>query len=399
MNNSTTPKQRIPPDIPDIFTDPMQLTIPTIPQNRKGKEKASEQSTQLEAEISYSLVNHLLKILLESEKDKDIQIAVQQQLVILDAIKEFKVQGKKEKLIAISSKQVEQKTAENAVISQLQKQVENLEKSVENKFSLILKSIETKSQEQLQNQSQIQAQNQAQFQTQIQSSNGTKSYAQAAADNSQIEENNSQTVLQKKQQKQQEKQQEKELEKQKYREKRLIIQVEKEVAESFNSYQIRNQINDRFFTKENINLPVIATVTKSFTSQSIILTTMPDFSADFLLQKKTVWEDIFSNKAQKIEKDAHWSKVVVHGIPVEPFSMDEGLSLLKEEIETFNPGLKLLKKPIWLSSQDKRQANRHASILIAVENAKQAQLAIEKRLCIAGNYLIAEKCKENIVYK
>ena len=125
MNNPTTPKQRIPPDIPDIFTDPMQLTVPTIPQNRKGKEKASEQSTQLEAEISYSLVNHLLKILLESEKDKDIQIAVQQQLVILDAIKEFKVQGKKEKLIAISSKQVEQKTAENAVISQLQKQIEN----------------------------------------------------------------------------------------------------------------------------------------------------------------------------------------------------------------------------------------------------------------------------------
>ena len=79
--------------------------------------------------------------------------------------------------------------------------------------------------------------------------------------------------------------------------------------------------------------------------------------------------------------------------------MDEGLSLLKEEIETFNPGLKLLKKPIWLSSQDKRQANRHASILIAVENAKQAQLAIEKRLYIAGNYLIAEKCKENIVHK
>ena len=73
---------------------------------------------------------------------------------------------------------------------------------------------------------------------------------------------------------------------------------------------------------------------------------MPDFSADFLLQKKIVWEDIFSNKAQKIEKDAHWSKVVVHGIPVEPFSMDEGLSLLKEEIETFNPEIKLLKKSI-----------------------------------------------------
>ena len=76
---------------------------------------------------------------------------------------------------------------------------------------------------------------------------------------------------------------------------------------------------------------------------------MPDFSADFLLQKKNVWENIFSNTAQKIEKDTHWSKIVVHEVPIEPFSMNEGLSLLKKEIETYNPDIKLLKKPIWLS--------------------------------------------------
>src|SRR5436190_438053 len=114
------------------------------------------------------------------------------------------------------------------------------------------------------------------------------------------------------------------------------------------------KINDSFFIKEIINLSVIATVTKSFTSQSIILTTMPEFSADFLLEKKTVWESIFFNIAQKIEKDVHWSKIVVHGVSIELFLMNEGLSLLKEEIETYNPELKLLKKPIWLSSQDKR---------------------------------------------
>ena len=93
--------------------------------------------------------------------------------------------------------------------------------------------------------------------------------------------------------------------KEKYREKKLVIQVDKEIAKNIDSYILRNQINDRFFVKENINSSVIATITKSFTSQSIILTTMTDFSADFLLQKKTVWEDIFSNVAQKIEKDTH----------------------------------------------------------------------------------------------
>ena len=65
--------------------------------------------------------------------------------------------------------------------------------------------------------------------------------------------------------------------------------------------------------------------------------------------------------------------------------MDEGLSLLKDEIETFNSDLKLLKNPIWLSSQENRQINRHATILIAVEDAKQAQTTIENKLCIAEN--------------
>src|SRR5436190_21170098 len=93
--------------------------------------------------------------------------------------------------------------------------------------------------------------------------------------------------------------------KKKYKERRLVIQIDKEITKNIDSYTLRNQINDRFFVKENINSPVIATITKSFTSQSIILTTMTDFSADFLLQKKAVWEDIFSNVAQKIEKDTH----------------------------------------------------------------------------------------------
>ena len=60
-------------------------------------------------------------MLLELEKDKEIQIAVQQQLEILNAIKEVKTLGKKDKLKDILSRQVKQKTTENVVISQLQK--------------------------------------------------------------------------------------------------------------------------------------------------------------------------------------------------------------------------------------------------------------------------------------
>ena len=119
-----------------------------------------------------------------------------------------------------------------------------------------------------------------------------------------------------------------------------------------------------------IDKPVVATVTKSFSGLSIIVTTMPGFSADFLIQKESVWGELVSNIAKKVEKDIHWSRIVVHGVPIGPFATDEGLVLLKDEIETFNPQLKLMKKPSWLISEENRQYKMHASIVIAVENTK-----------------------------
>ena len=65
--------------------------------------------------------------------------------------------------------------------------------------------------------------------------------------------------------------------------------------------------------------------------------------------------------------------------------MNEDFLLLKDEIEIFNSELKLLKNSIWLFSQKNRQINRHATILIAVKNAKQTQTTIENRLYIAEN--------------
>src|SRR5437762_11490986 len=262
MNYPATPRKRIPPD---IFTDPMQLTL------NKGKAAANQANQsgeyQKKQEIKKSTANIIailktINIELQNEQDQEISSMLSQQKEIFNKILVQKQTGQKNNF----------KNAENEIISQLQNQVKNLENSVENKLSLILKSIETQSQNQIQNQIQNQVQNQSQ--------NQTKTYAQAATTN--VEENNLQQT------KKQQKQQEKEKEKEKYKEKKLVIQVDKEITKNIDSYTLRNQINDRFFVKENINSSVIATITKSFTSQLIILTTMNDFSADFLLQKKTV---------------------------------------------------------------------------------------------------------------
>ena len=139
---------------------------------------------------------------------------------------------------------------------------------------------------------------------------------------------------------------------------------------------MRNQINDAFLQKEKAEKPIVASIIKSLTSQSIIVTTMPDYTAGFLIEKRQVWEDSFSPYLKSMKKSMKWSKLVVHEISIASFLINDGLFLLKEEIETFNSEIKLLKNPRWLTSKENRQNKRHASITIVIENTKQAKTAL-----------------------
>src|SRR5436190_22946973 len=286
---------------PDINNNAMQLTISTVFLDKAAKAAAKQSKEQdflqKKQDIKDSITNitAILRIInaeMQYEQDQKTFTVLIQQKEVFEKILSQKQTGQKNSL----------RTVENEIISQLQNQVKNLEKFMKNKFNLILKTIESsqiqaqtqtqaQSQNQAQNQAEKQSQSQSQIQFHVQSHNQAKTYVQIAAVNA--EQDNLQQT------KQQQKQQEKEKEKEKYRKKRLIIQTDKETAEDFDSYILRNKINDRFFTEANIDQSVIATVIKFFTSQSIILTTMSDFSADFLLQKR-LFEKTFSLAKLKI---------------------------------------------------------------------------------------------------
>src|SRR5216117_767816 len=241
----------------DINNNAMQLTISTVFLDKAAKAKAvAKQSKeqdflQKKQDVKGSIANiiAILKIInaeMQYEQDQETFTVLIQQKEVFEKILSQKQTGEKNSL----------RTIENEIISQLQNQIKNLEKSMKNKFNLILKTIESKNQTQAQAQAQSQVQSQvqtenlssnlSQIQSQYQSQNQTKTYDQIAAVN--VEQNNLQQT----------KQQQKEQEKEKYREKRLIIQVDKETAEGFDSYILRNKINDRFFSEANIDQSVIA---------------------------------------------------------------------------------------------------------------------------------------------
>ena len=69
---------------------------------------------------------------------------------------------------------------------------------------------------------------------------------------------------------------------------------------------------------------------------------MSDFLADFLLQKKTIWENIFFSKAQNIKKNKKWSKIIIHEILIRFFCLPS-----KEFSQKVRPYQKLLNQQLY----------------------------------------------------
>ncbi len=70
---------------------------------------------------------------------------------------------------------------------------------------------------------------------------------------------------------------------------------------------------------------------------------MPNFSVKYLVEKKEVWKNIISH--QNIYTDEKWVKIVIYIVLIRLFSTDDGLYLLRQKIEIFNPKMKLMKTP------------------------------------------------------
>ena len=100
-----------------------------------------------------------------------------------------------------------------------------------------------------------------------------------------------------------------------------------------------------------IEKPVIATIARTREKQNILLITIEEYNAEFLVKHKEIWSNYFSfRREQKLEPQA---QVVAHGVPISPFLEEGGSKPLKEEIETFNP-IRIQGLPRQILSREKR---------------------------------------------
>jgi hypothetical protein len=167
----------------------------------------------------------------------------------------------------------------------------------------------------------------------------------------------------------------------------ILVRTITNTNTDFSPLATRNALN-KAFSDKGIREPVVAAVSKTF-GQNLVVTTTSAFSADFLLDKLDFWQHLVPfNSAQK---DEPWHKVALHGVPIADFNTPEGMSLVVDEIQTFNKGLKPIGTPYWLTSAEKRLTQRGGSLAVAFATEEEANRAIRNRLYIAGISVRVEK--------
>lgn len=149
--------------------------------------------------------------------------------------------------------------------------------------------------------------------------------------------------------------------------------------------EIRDSINQAFQEKlKNKDVLVVASITTSFEKKNIILTTTPDFSAEFLQENKSLWGGFFS--FERYQKNEQWAQLVAHRVPLSLFKGGKGLELLKQELQGFNP-VQVEGSVRWLSPREKRElpTSTYASAVFAVKNEEEQKRVLSQGpFCVAG---------------
>jgi hypothetical protein len=158
-----------------------------------------------------------------------------------------------------------------------------------------------------------------------------------------------------------------------------------------------NQKGNSRDTRNAINKEFGATIVAAINTTSrghVAITLKQGVKAAQLLDNQDKLQKVLP--FETLSADAAWHKVAIHGVPIRDFNQPNGMQLLKEEIETFNPLLKVAGKPFWLTGPDKRATAYSGSVLVAFKTKMEADHALQQRLYIAGQSLRAEKARPRV---
>jgi hypothetical protein len=167
------------------------------------------------------------------------------------------------------------------------------------------------------------------------------------------------------------------------RERRLVVQVDSPIKES--NLAIRKAINEALGAAKAPRSLLVQSVAQNQKGNLILTLLEGGHSEDLMKVSQHVKKALasLSIAAARIEPDHKWFKLIVHGISVPDFGGEEGLELLREEIDRFNPRLALANMPRWLTRPETREGREFTSVVIAVRTQEE-QATAAKGISVNG---------------
>lgn len=173
---------------------------------------------------------------------------------------------------------------------------------------------------------------------------------------------------------------------------RVVVLIEG--AFSANALILRDQVNKAL---KSSNAPTeVMVLSIAFNAKGNAILTLREgcTSPQFLKFRQTV-VDAFKGlkiKVKSVEADQQWFKYKLHGVPIEEFDGEKGMQKLKDEIESYNPKIKLAQTPRWLTSDDARKEKKFSTVVLAVQDQEECKVMkkgvwVSNKLCKTAEFV------------
>ena len=173
---------------------------------------------------------------------------------------------------------------------------------------------------------------------------------------------------------------------------RVVVLIEG--TYSADHVKLRDQLNKALKTSKAPSEVMVLSIAFNAKGNAILTLREGCTSTQFLKFCQVV-VDTFKGlkiKAKSVEADQQWFKYKLHGVSVEEFNGEKGMQKLKDEIESYNPKIKLAQTPRWLTSDDARKGKKFSTVVLAVQDQEECKamkkgLWVNNKLCKSAEFV------------
>jgi hypothetical protein len=161
---------------------------------------------------------------------------------------------------------------------------------------------------------------------------------------------------------------------------RLIVLINDPVT--IDPITIRDNIN-KALRNASVSPSIAIAGVELSKNNNLILTCIKGCTAKEMMEVQNIWRNTLCNH-QDIKMDEKWIKILAHQVPTFLNNLPITMEQLQQDIQMFNPGIKLQTCPRWLVTNPYEKGKQHSSVVLSLPSQEAAKSILKSGLFIFG---------------